>query len=72
MLIFSKGNGTAWKNISSQTRCQGGTSTSKPNQVHHYASDKSKTYTQAFKDITDKYGLDIDADWNYDRVNEPM
>lgn len=45
---------------------EGGASTSKPNQVHHYATDKSKTYTQAFKDITDKYGLDLDADWNKD------
>ena len=45
---------------------EGGTPTSKPNQVHHYATDKNKTYTQAFKDITDKYGLDLDADWNKD------
>ena len=45
---------------------KGGLATSKPNQVHHYATDKSKTYTQAFKDITDKYGLDLDADWNKD------
>ena len=45
---------------------KGGISTSKPNQVHHYATDKSKTYTQAFKNITDKYGLDLDADWNKD------
>lgn len=43
-----------------------GNGLSKPNQVHHYATDKSKTYTQAFKDITDKYGLDLDADWNKD------
>ena len=43
---------------------KGGSPTRKPNQVHHYATDKSKTYTQAFKNITDKYGLDLDADWN--------
>ncbi len=43
-----------------------GTVTFKPNQVHHFATDKSKTYTQAFKDIADKYGLDLDADWNKD------
>lgn len=36
----------------------------KPNQVHHYATNKNKIYTQEFKDITDKYGLDLDADWN--------
>ncbi|WP_415068429.1 AHH domain-containing protein [Lacrimispora sp.] len=43
---------------------KGGSSTPKPKQVHHYASDKSKTYTQSFKDITDKYGLDLDDVWN--------
>ena len=43
-----------------------GTSTSKPNQVHHYATDKNKIYIQKFKNITDKYGLDLDADWNKD------
>ena len=43
---------------------KGGSPTRKPNQVHHYATDKSKTYTQAFKNITDKYGLGLDADWN--------
>ena len=43
---------------------EGGSSASKPNQVHHYATDKNKTYTQAFEDITNKYELDLDADWN--------
>ena len=38
--------------------------TTKPKQMHHYSTNKSKTYTQAFKDITDKYGLDLDDDWN--------
>ena len=27
----------------------------KPNQVHHYASDKNKTYTSQFDDIAKKY-----------------
>lgn len=31
----------------------GGNTPTKPNQVHHYATDKSKTYTQAFKDNPD-------------------
>ncbi len=38
--------------------------TTKPKQMHHYSTNKSKTYTQALKDITDKYGLDLDDDWN--------
>ena len=36
----------------------------KPYQVHHYSTNKSKTYTQQFKDITDKYDLDLDEEWN--------
>lgn len=36
----------------------------KPNQVHHYATDKNSTYTQEFRNITDKYGLDLNGDWN--------
>ena len=36
----------------------------KVNQVHHFATDKNKKYTQAFQDITDKYGLNLDDDWN--------
>ena len=37
---------------------------SKPYKIHHYASNKSKTYTQQFKDITNKYDIDLDDDWN--------
>ena len=37
---------------------------SKPQQVHHFASNKNKTYTQQFKDITKKYGLDLNEEWN--------
>ena len=36
----------------------------KVNQMHHFATDKNKKYTQAFQDITDKYGLNLDDDWN--------
>ena len=41
-----------------------GGSNPKPNQLHHYATDKNKTYTQQFKDILSGYGLDLDGDWN--------
>lgn len=53
--INTKGTGKSLKNSQSTT---------KPEQVHHYATDKSKTYTQSFKDITDKYDFNLDADWN--------
>jgi len=36
----------------------------KPNQVHHYASDKNSTYTSQFNDIAKKYDLDLDDAWN--------
>lgn len=38
--------------------------TTKPNQVHHFVSNKSKKYTSQFESITKKYGLDLDGDWN--------
>ena len=36
----------------------------KPIQKHHFASNKSKTYTKEFKKIADKYKLDLDDPWN--------
>ena len=36
----------------------------KPNQVHHFATNKSKKYTSQFESITKKYGLDLDDTWN--------
>jgi len=36
----------------------------KPNQNHHFATDKNKKYTPAMKEITDKYDLDLKDDWN--------
>ena len=38
--------------------------TTKPNQVHHFATNKSKKYTSQFESITKKYGLELDGDWN--------
>ena len=32
--------------------------------MHHFATDKNKTYTQQFKDIASNYGLDLDGDCN--------
>lgn len=36
----------------------------KPYEMHHYATNKNKTYTPDMKKITDKYGLDLDDMWN--------
>ncbi|MCH5262821.1 MAG: AHH domain-containing protein, partial [Lachnospiraceae bacterium] len=36
----------------------------KPEQEHHFASNKNQTYTPQFEEITNKYDLDLDDDWN--------
>ncbi|WP_209512782.1 AHH domain-containing protein [Sedimentibacter acidaminivorans] len=36
----------------------------KPNQLHHFATNKSTKYTSQFEDIKKKYGLDLDEAWN--------
>ena len=41
-----------------------GRTTGKPNQMHHFATNKSKKYTSQFESIAKKYGLDLDDDWN--------
>lgn len=38
----------------------------KPIQNHHYATNKNKKYTPQMEEITKKYGLDLDDDWNKD------
>jgi len=43
---------------------KGGSETSKPNQVHHFASNKSSKYTGEFENIIGKYNLDLNGDWN--------
>jgi hypothetical protein len=35
-----------------------------PSQLHHFATNKSKTYTPKMKAIADHYGLDLDEVWN--------
>lgn len=42
------------------------TTASKPTQEHHYASNKNKTYTPQFEEIRNKYGLELDNEWNKD------
>ena len=40
--------------------------TSKPDQIHHYATNKNKTYTPQFEEIAKEYELDLNGDWNKD------
>ena len=35
-----------------------------PIQKHHFATDKHRYYTPEFKKIIERYGLDIDGNWN--------
>ena len=36
----------------------------KPNQFHHFISNKNKQFTPEFEKITDRYGLDLNGQWN--------
>jgi len=35
-----------------------------PSQMHHFATNKNQTYTQAMEDIANSFGLDLDTVWN--------
>ena len=37
-------------------------------QLHHYATDKNKTYTPEMKRIVEKYDLNLDGEWNKDHL----
>jgi len=37
-----------------------------PQQVHHFATNKSSKYTAALSKIAEKYGLNLDEAWNKD------
>ena len=54
-----KGKGNACEAVESG-------SVTKPNQVHHYATNKSKTYTPQLEEIANRYELDLDDAWNKD------
>ena len=40
------------------------TTAEKPTEKHHFLSNKNKKYTPRFKEITDKYGLDLNKPYN--------
>lgn len=35
-----------------------------PKQTHHFATNKNKIYTPQIEEIVNKYGLDLNGDWN--------
>ena len=56
-----------WKNADFEAaRNLSQKNSTKPNQIHHYATNKSKTYTHQMGEIAKKYGLDLNGKWNKD------
>ena len=41
----------------------------KPIQKHHYATNKNKTYIPQLEEITKKYNLDLDDEWNKEKLH---
>lgn len=39
-----------------------------PKQVHHFATNKNSTFTPQMEEIAKKYDLDLDGDWNKERL----
>jgi RHS repeat-associated protein len=37
---------------------------------HHFATNKNQTYTPQMEEITEKYGLDLDSDWNIEDISK--
>jgi hypothetical protein len=61
----SAGKGAGKGGMDLQLFAEGaGSGVTKPNQVHHFASNKSSKYTSQFESITNKYRLDLDDVWN--------
>ncbi len=44
----------------------------KSTQKHHIISNKNKTYTPKFKEVTDRYGLNLNKDWNIRTVTNHL
>lgn len=62
-----KENGNNYSNYFDKNSATKGTPQApkaKPEQVHHFATNKSKTYTPQIEKITKQYGLDLDEAWN--------
>lgn len=41
-----------------------GRSMNLPTQIHHFATNKSKTFTPRMAEIADEFGLSLDGGWN--------
>jgi hypothetical protein len=41
----------------------------RPIENHHFATNKNKTFTGIFEEITEKYGLDVDDAWNIEPIS---
>ena len=39
-----------------------------PEQIHHFATNKSSKWTDRMAEIAQKYGLDLDEAWNKERL----
>ena len=52
------------KNSISSDEFSDRTNNTRPNQIHHYATNKNKKYSPAMQKIADKYGLKLDEIWN--------
>ena len=67
MYSFFDSGASAWIIIRVKSLCQDQSgSVTKPNQVHHYATNKSKTYPPQLEEIANRYELDLDDAWNKD------
>ena len=40
----------------------------KPLQNHHFATNKNEKFTPQFEEITKKYNLDLNGDWNIEKL----
>jgi len=50
--------------IINQATYTAGTVPERAQQVHHFASNKNTQFTPEYRDITNKYNLDLNGDWN--------
>ena len=54
------------RNIPLESKPINGSINTKPIQLHHYATNKSKTYTPQLEEVAKKYDLKLDDAWNKD------
>jgi hypothetical protein len=57
---MAKVEGETGRGVATEARLAKGTGRTKPLQMHHFATNKSKTYTSQIEKITKRYGLDLE------------